>query len=237
MLILRIKICGIQSLEEALWAIESGADALGFIFVPKSKRYLKPSTVQEITEKLPPFVSKVGVFAGESPDRVSKITRQCSLDTIQLHGGEEPMLYDHIQATKLKVISFSSQTNFDDPSLALSLFDKVKALRLRPNTLHGILLDSCHRGQLGGTGVPLPWQTPSFQSVLHQLKQTGIPVIIAGGLTAENVQDALKHTTPYGIDVSSGVERNGRKDPRLIHHFISQARTFHYDLFNPKFKA
>jgi phosphoribosylanthranilate isomerase len=209
-IIVRVKICGIQSLEEALWAAEAGADALGFIFVPRSKRYIQPEKAQAITAKLPPFVNKVGVFAGASPSEVAEMASLCTLDTIQLHGEENPELYHQIPATKIKVISYSSNT------LANKKFS--------PHSLHGVLLDSTFQGQLGGTGIPLPWQDPPFQSFLQEIKDVGLPVILAGGLNPENVQDAIKQTQPYGVDVSSGVERNGHKDRDLIRKFISRVK-------------
>lgn len=226
--IIKVKICGIRSLEEARWAVDAGADALGFIFVPKSKRYIKPQTVQAITAKLPPFVNKVGVFAGESPAKVAEIVRQCTLDTIQLHGGEDLLLYQEIPATKIQVISFSSEVrNFQGETPKLTEKKEILSsfpLKNEKTSLHGILLDSTHQGQTGGTGVPLPWQDSTFQRFLHAVKDTGYPIILAGGLNPENILAAIKYTRPYGVDVSSGVEHNGRKDRELIHRFVSQVK-------------
>lgn len=210
---IRVKICGIQSLEEARWAVDAGADALGFILVPSSKRYLEPKAIQTITAHLPPSVRKVGVFAGESPTNVAKITRQCSLDTIQLHGGEDLELYHEIPVSKLKVISFPSRVNAN--------FNKQQH---PPHSLHGILLDSTHKGLMGGTGIPLPWQDPQFQEFLREAKETGYPIILAGGLNPENILAAIRQTQPYGVDVSSGVERHGCKNRELIQQFVSRAK-------------
>lgn len=223
---IRVKICGIQSLEEAHWAVDAGADALGFIFVPSSQRYIEPKRVQQISVQIPPFVSKVGVFVGETPEKVAMIARQCSLDTIQLHGGEDPELYHEIPVAKVKVISFSSQALHLGTLPTQKNSGKIPSLPLRqsPHSLQGILLDSTHQGQIGGTGVPLPWQDLQFQGILREVKETGYPVILAGGLNPENILKAIEDTRPYGVDVSSGVERNGHKDRQLIQQFVSSAK-------------
>lgn len=215
---IRVKICGIQSLDEALWAVEAGADALGFILVPSSKRYIEPNAIQTISSHLPPFVSKVGVFADESPAKVALITRQSVLDTLQFHGGEDLELYREIPVPKIKVISFPSRTNGDSR-------DFIYKQPHLPHSLHGILLDSNHQGHTGGTGIPLPWQDSHFQDFLREMKKTGYPVILAGGLNPENISDAIRQTNPYGVDVSSGVESHGRKDRELIQKFISRAKS------------
>lgn len=209
----RIKICGIRTREEARWAVEAGADALGFIFVPHSKRYIQPETAREIIQSLPPLISKVGVFAQASPEHVGRIVHECSLDTIQLHGNEDPRLYRHLPVTKIKAFSFPSPSSFP-----------TSFRELPPASLHGILLDSSAGGRTGGTGIPLPWHTPAFQDFLHQVGDLGYPLILAGGLNPDNILEAIRLTRPYGVDVSSGVERNGRKDREKIQHFISQAR-------------
>ncbi|HHY26064.1 MAG TPA: phosphoribosylanthranilate isomerase [Desulfitobacterium dehalogenans] len=220
----RIKICGIRTLEEAHWAIESGADALGFIFVPYSKRYIKPRTAREIILRLPPLINKVGVFAQESPEHVGQIIRECSLDTLQLHGNDDPRLYHHLPVTKIKALSFPSVPDFalDADPTPQSFLAQLR--ELPPASLHGILLDSASRGMAGGTGIPLPWHTPAFQDLLRRVKDLGYPLILAGGLSPDNISEAIRLTRPYGVDVSSGVEQGGRKDPGKIQHFISQVR-------------
>lgn len=226
----RIKICGIQSLEEALWAVEAGADALGFILVPHSKRYLKPQVLQYITSRLPPFVSKVGVFAGEDPDTVAAIKSQCALDAIQLHGGEDIRAYQKVPVAKIKVLTFKPQSftqPYSNSSFPDSSLPNIEVLQteLKHGLLQGILLDSTVQGQSGGTGKSLPWQNLCFQTFLTQIKQTRIPVLLAGGLNPQNVKDAICLTHPYGVDVSSGVESNGKKDQALISEFIQAVRS------------
>lgn len=232
---IRVKVCGIQSLEAAQWAVEAGADALGFIFVPHSKRYIPPQDARDIIKQLPPFISKVGVFADEAPHKVAEVLRQCHLDTLQLHGQEDLRLYHSLPAAKIKVLSFSispSATPSSPPTSDKVEDDNLDELRqlgdqlqeLPPHSLQGILLDSSLRGTRGGTGLPLPWLSPKFQAFLSQVKSFGYPVLLAGGLHPDNVKQALLLTHPYGVDVSSGVEENGRKDQRKIHHFITQIR-------------
>lgn len=234
---LRIKICGIRTREEALWAVEAGADALGFVFVPHSKRYIQPETAREIILSLPPLISKVGVFAQASSEQVGRIVHECSLDTIQLHGNEDPRLYRHLSVTKIKAFSFPSappNNSSEDSSAAAPDFSLVEPSsplsfltsfrELPPASLHGLLLDSAAGGRTGGTGIPLPWHTPEFQNFLHQVRDLGYPLILAGGLNPGNILEAIRLIRPYGVDVSSGVERNGHKDREKIQHFISQAR-------------
>lgn len=222
----RVKICGIQSLDEARWAVDAGADALGFVLVPSSKRYIEPKAIQIITRQLPPFVSKVGVFTNESPENVATIARECSLDTIQLHGGEDLGLYHKIPVSKVKVISYSSHAPHFRSLPSPKNSGEISSLHLQqsPHSLHGILLDSTHQGLTGGTGIPLPWQDPHFQDFLQEVKGTGYPVILAGGLNPENILEAIRQTTPYGVDVSSGVERYSRKDRELIEQFVSRVK-------------
>lgn len=235
----RVKICGIRSLEEALWAVEAGADALGFILVPHSKRYIEPQKLRQITAHLPPFINKVGVFAGEPPNRVSEIIHYCSLDSIQLHGGEPVDHYRDITAAKIKVISFDPQqitsssnhlNNHEENTASLNW--EVLHAKVSQGLVQGILLDSAVQGQSGGTGTPLPWKELHFKTILTEIKKADIPFILAGGLHPENVQDAIQITQPYGVDVSSGVEREGRKDQAQITRFIRAAKTFVPDNHN-----
>lgn len=232
-MMVRVKICGIRSLEEALWAVEAGADALGFILVPHSKRYIDPKKLRQITAHLPPLINKVGVFAGEPPNRVSEIIHYCSLDTIQLHGGEPAAHYSDIPAAKIKVISFDPQmmTHNSGHSISPRRSDEspyweVIHTEVSQGIIQGILLDSAVQGQSGGTGAPLPWNDLKFQATLSEIKNKNIPLILAGGLHSENVQEAIQITQPYGVDVSSGVEREGQKDQEQITRFIRAAKTF-----------
>ena len=155
----KVKICGIKSLEEALCSIEAGADALGFIFAPTSKRYLNPSEAQKIINKLPTYIIKIGVFVSETPEKVAKIVNYCSLDTIQLHGGEDLEQYDKIPAGKIKVISLTSSL-IKSPS-PINEFNKENLDQLcklgqsnlsLTNSPSAILLDSLSQGKTGGTG-------------------------------------------------------------------------------------
>lgn len=215
---IRVKICGIRSLEEAHWAVAAGADALGFILIPTSKRYVKPQTLRQITARLPPFISKVGVFSGEPPDNVTEIIHQCALDTIQLHGGEAAELYQQVTVPKIKAFAVDPLNFATEYDLETLLAESSQGL------IQGILLDSTVQGHSGGTGVSLPWKDTRFQAILTQLKKVGSPVLLAGGLNPENIQEAIRLTQPYGVDVSSGVERNGHKDSELILRFIESVK-------------
>lgn len=222
-----VKICGIRSLEEARWAIEAGADALGFILISKSKRYIPPEEVQAITTQLPSSIYKVGVFAGEPPDHVAKISRQCVLNSIQLHGGEAVALYSKVPATKIKVYSFDPHScSPEQERKNLENLDR----EIEKGLIQVILLDSKLEGQLGGTGVSLPWEDSHFQKLLIKIKNAGLPVILAGGLNPQNVLKAIELTQPFAVDVSSGVEREGQKDRELIFKFIQAVKNRKYNL-------
>lgn len=201
---LRIKICGITNIDDALNAVDAGAEALGFMLYKKSKRFVRPETVKEIVRELPPFVSCVGVFVNESRENILSTRESCELDTVQLHGDESPKFCQEIPG---KVI---------------------KAFQLRtPETLKTVamyqtnawLLDSYSPAARGGTGDSFNWDWVKAASPLDR------PVIIAGGLTRENAADCVLATQPYGLDVSSGVEISpGKKCAEKMKNFIEVAR-------------
>ena len=201
---LRIKICGITNINDALEAVNAGAEALGFMLYEKSKRFVRPETVKEIIRELPPFVSCVGVFVNESRENILSVKESCQLDTIQLHGDESPTFCQEIPG---KVI---------------------KAFQLRtPETLNTVatyqtnawLLDSYSPAARGGTGDSFNWDWVKAASPLDR------PVIIAGGLTPDNAADCVLATRPYGLDVSSGVEISpGIKCAKKMTDFVTAAR-------------
>jgi phosphoribosylanthranilate isomerase len=199
---IRVKICGITRLEDALFAQDSGADALGFIFYSSSKRYIDPEEAAEITGKLNPFLVKIGVFVNESTDRINDISVLCGLTHVQLHGDENPQIVSEIKRKVIKAINFSD-----------NILDEIKKWRD-----HDLLIDSGTREIPGGTGKTLPWQ---------ELKNLNISkrFILAGGLNINNVAQGIKMLNPLAVDVSSGVEISpGIKDNNLVKRFIEKVK-------------
>lgn len=199
----RIKICGITSLEVALAAAESGADALGFVFAPSSRR-IQPDLAREIISQLPPFVIAVGVFVNEKPEVVCQIAEYCRLHLIQLHGEETPEYCQNLNWPVVKAIRVAAQEH-----LAPMAGYRVQ----------GFVLDSLVAGQQGGTGKTLPWE------LAREAAQYG-KIILAGGLSQDNVTTAISRASPYGVDVSSGVETDGVKDLAKIREFTMRVRRF-----------
>lgn len=218
----RVKICGIRSLEEALMAVNAGADALGFVFAYKSKRYVDPALVREITNILPPFIARVGVFVDASPDEVERIATVSGLTVIQLHGNENPAHYVHLGLPLIKAVKVSlADSKGTAVEVARDLSIKLRAWQ---GVVQGILADSAVLGQFGGTGQAVPWSHPEVQNLFSHIKAVGIPLILAGGLHPHNVREAIAVVRPEGVDVSSGVEAAGRKDAHLIHEFMEQVK-------------
>lgn len=199
----RVKVCGITTVEDALNAISCGADALGFVFYAKSPRYITPLQAATIITKLPPFVSIVGLFVNESPSCIRTIIEQCGLDVVQLHGDETP---DQCKYDGVKVIK------------ALRIRSAQCLDGLKDYPVSALLLDAWVDGVYGGTGKLGCWD-------LAAKAAQQFPVILAGGLNAENVAAAITAVCPYAVDVSSGVELSpGRKDSQQVQTFIVNAK-------------
>ena len=205
----KVKICGLTNLEDALISINSGADILGFIMYSKSKRYIKPIDVRHITSQLPPFISKVGVFVNENPRNVLEILSYAHLDYAQLHGDETPEDCEYVGPERvIKVFRFK---NIEEINIIENYIGKVKA----------ILLDTYSSRVYGGTGEPFDWNIA--KAVKERYSE--LPIILSGGLKPENVREAISIVNPYCVDVSSGVEKApGRKDPQKISEFIKIAK-------------
>ena len=197
----RIKICGIRDPETALAAVEAGADAIGLVFAP-SRRRVTLEQARRIIQVLPPFIARVGVFVDEDLTRVREIADAGRLDAVQLHGSETP---EYAAALPLPVIKAIRVRN------AASI-DGMGAYRVA-----AFLLDSFEPELAGGTGKPFTWALAAGLGA-------PAPLILAGGLTPENVGEAIQTVRPYGVDVSSGVETDGRKDPGKIRAFIAAVR-------------
>jgi len=199
----KIKICGITNLNDALASVNLGADALGFIFVPNTSRYIEPQKAAEIIAQLPPFVTTVGVFADDSVEHIKKIADQCRLDALQLHGQESPDFCLNLNRKVIKAFRIKNEKN----------------LTVLPQyTVSAYLLDTYIKGAIGGTGAIFDWK------LALEAKKYGL-VILAGGLNPENVAGAIQQVHPYGVDVSSGVEAEaGKKDHSKLKNFIQTAR-------------
>ena len=206
----KVKICGITNLEDAQLAVNLGADALGFNFCKKSLRYIEPSKAKLIIEELPPLVSTVGVFADEfSPERISSIAHAVGLNAVQLHGSESPEYVRKVD--ELRVIkAFRVDTHFD-----LTLLSLYSA--------GAYLLDAFDPERIGGTGRVFDWE------IAVAAKSYG-RIILAGGLTQENIVDAISRVRPYAVDICSGVESEpGKKDPQKMTALFNQVHQFRYD--------
>jgi phosphoribosylanthranilate isomerase len=197
----RVKICGVTSPAIARAAAAAGADAIGLVFAP-SRRQVSVEEARAIAAALPPFVTKVGVFVDAEPRRIRAIADAVRLDAVQLHGGEPPAA---AAALGLPVIK------------AVRMRDAAAVEALRAYRVAAFLLDSFEPDLAGGTGKPFDWTLAAGLAA-------PAPIILAGGLTAENVEQALEVVRPYGVDVSSGVETEGRKDPVKIREFIARVR-------------
>lgn len=197
----RIKICGITSLRDALTAVEAGADALGFVFAPSPRR-VTPEQAAAIIRELPPFVTTVGLVVDQDPLPILEL---CPVDVLQYHGAESPETV--AAAPRRAVKAFRVRASADLQSLATY-------------RCSAFLLDAYVPGLAGGTGRQFPWE------LAREAQRFGRPVIVAGGLTPDNVAQCIEQTRPYGVDVSSGVESSpGRKDPHKVRTFIQAARS------------
>lgn len=198
----RVKICGVRSLEEARAAFDAGADALGLNFWPKSPRYIAPAAAREITSELMPLIACIGVFVNEDRDSIIDIVSQVGLSAVQLHGDESPDFCARLGSLKI-IKAFRVGEGFDMGSI--EKYDVSAAL-----------LDARIRGSYGGTGQSFDW------SVALEAKKLA-PIILAGGLTIENVADAIEQVSPMAIDVCSGVEAEpGRKDLDKMRRFMGE---------------
>lgn len=201
----RIKICGITNVEDARAAVAAGADALGFMFYERSPRCVSPHAAAEIVRAVPPFVARVGVFVNASEAEVRRAVAESGVDTVQFHGDETPEFCRRF--APLKVYK------------AFRIQSAASLAGLREYDTDAWLLDSFVPGQLGGTGARFNWE------LAVEAKKFGRPIILAGGLTPENVAEAVRQVRPYAVDVSSGVESApGRKDPQKLKDFIAAAK-------------
>lgn len=238
----KIKICGITNLEDALIAVEAGADLLGFIFYEPSPRYVVPEAVREIVSRVKGQVASdggrriedgdqrstneinaprltyhaspqfIGVFVNTSLETVAQTLHFCQLDAVQLHGDESPEFVKYFQSRAFKALRPQS------PAEAEALIEKYQPA-LPPFGLPSLLLDAYHPALYGGTGHVTDWALAA--SIARRY-----PIMLAGSLTPENVAEAIEVVQPWGVDVSSGVEREkGKKDHGKVRAFVEAVRS------------
>ncbi len=199
----KVKICGITNAEDALSAVDYGADVLGFVFFKKSPRYIAPEKAREIISYLPPFITTVGVFVNETPEAMQEIMGLAGIDIPQMHGDEPP----ETCASWRRVIKAIRVSNLTDLN-PLQVF-RVSAF----------LLDTYSPEQFGGTGQTFNWD------IAVEAKRFG-KIILSGGLNPENVEKAIQWVRPYAVDVSSGIEeRKGKKNLKKMKRFIEKAKS------------
>ncbi len=187
---MKIKICGITNIADAKFCVDLGADAIGFIFYKKSKRYVSPNIVRNIIQKLPSFVAKVGVFVNEEIKRVNEIAGETKLNIVQLHGDESPEYLKEIDYSVIKAFRVDDDFEFEN---------------LRKYLSCSFLFDSYNQKEYGGTGVQFDWEI-----IPNSLKDK---IILAGGVSEHNIEFIYNEISPYAIDVSSSVETEpGKKD-------------------------
>jgi len=225
-----VKICGIRDVETAKQAAEAGADAVGLNFFSKSPRYLSPETAREIVESLPRGLTAVGLFVNHPILHIEEMMERAGLDTLQVHGDEDPEFLAELAENhpNWKII-WARRVKEEEIADVEDDLRECEALGVK---LFACLLDPKVDGSYGGTGETLSWKMVAR----HYDRSVNPPLILAGGLTPENVGDAVRSVEPWGVDVASGVEvQRGVKDANLIEEFINNARqAIHIPSSGPK---
>lgn len=196
-----VKICGIRTIEAADVAVQAGADFLGFVFAP-SKRQITPTEAVKIAKTIPSSIQKVGVFVNESVENICEIAELVGLDVIQLHGDESPAILEQLSYKTIKAFPI----------------DQINPATIKTFPCDYYLIDSPAGKYQGGSGKTFDWNLATDLAIDPN------KVILAGGLTPENVKNAIKEVKPAGVDVSSGVETNSVKDHNKIKQFIANAK-------------
>ena len=203
----RVKICGITNLTDAQTAIKAGADALGFIFVPETPRYIKPSDASVIIRELPPFITTVGVFRNSEQTEVETIALECGITSIQLHGSETPEYCNQLSLPVIKVIEIQNENDLQS---------------IEKYTVNAYLVDKPKTIPRGTINLELAKKARAYTNRL----------ILAGGLTPNNVADAIRCVKPYAVDVASGVEaEKRRKDSGKIGAFMQTVKEIDKQLY------
>jgi phosphoribosylanthranilate isomerase len=199
---MKVKVCGITNYEDAVLALDAGVDALGFNFFPRSPRYISPMAVRRIIERLPPLIVNVGLFVNTPPEDVAEMARVAGVQVLQLHGDESPeycrKLWDWPLIKAVRIGSSPIESDLQEYAVGAFLLDSKDDLRF------------------GGTGKSFEW---SRALEIKNLR----PVILAGGLRPENVQEAIRTVIPYAVDVCSGVEElPGKKNAAKLREFMNE---------------
>jgi phosphoribosylanthranilate isomerase len=217
-----VKICANTNLEDALLAVDAGADAIGFVFAP-SKRQVNARQVVKITAALPASVSKVGVFTTTDAGEILRAAREAGLDTVQLHSAFDPKLIEAIAAGSGGMLRVLQVLDVPEDGSPESMGEALQRALEHPYVM-AVLLDASHAGSSGGTGKPFDWAR--MASVVRDVcAATEGQVVVAGGLRPENVGDAIAAFKPWGVDVASGVEASpGKKDTGRLRAFIEASR-------------
>ncbi len=206
----RIKMCGMTREKDIEAGIAQGLDALGFIFYEKSPRNVFPDFVRSVVAKMPPFIDCVGVFVDRDRKEVEEIVEYCGLSHAQLHGKEKPKYCERVErfASPCRVVK-AFRVGTESKSTDFTPYNDV---------VHGFLLDTYIKGNAGGTGETFDW------SIIERLKLQR-PMVLAGGLSPDNVEEAIKSVGPFGLDVNSGVEiEPGIKDHSKLKEFVRKVR-------------
>ena len=198
----RVKICGLTRPEDAISAAQLGADAIGLVFYPPSARNVDIVAARSIVACLPAFVSVVALFVDEVSDRITQVLEKVNIDLLQFHGDESPGFCRSFGVPYIKVVRMADQVDLDE-------------IQKQYSDARGLLLDAYHPDEKGGTGISFDWAR--IPDNCH------MPIILAGGLSSENVQRAIASVHPYAVDVSSGVESaKGRKDVAKMVGFLNE---------------
>lgn len=213
----KVKICGLRDIDDALAAAEAGADFLGIVFEPRSRRYVDVDEARLLVQTFRDRWGSdgprwVGVFANQSVEDVEHVLAHCDLDMAQLSGSESPDFCRQVQKPVIKVLHVRS----DAPAEEV-LTEVREGIALYRNEGHMCMLDTFKQGVLGGTGQVFDWDVARTLAREH-------PLLLAGGLNRDNVAEAVREVRSWGLDVSSGVETDGRKDAAKIVDFIEQVR-------------
>ena len=201
----KVKICGITNLEDALAAFFNGADAIGFVFYNKSPRYIDPIKARNISRILPKEILRVGVFVNEKENKIKKIAKACALDMMQFHGIESPKFCSKFKGYKI--------------IKAFRVGKKLELRQLEEYKTFAYLFDTFVASKIGGTGKKFDW------NLLNKAGKIKRPVFLSGGLDNRNVRYALKRIKPDWVDASSSVEaKPGKKDHKKIRNFILEAK-------------
>jgi phosphoribosylanthranilate isomerase len=196
-----VKICGITNLEDALSAVDAGAGALGFNFYSRSPRYIDPENAREIIERLPKRVLTVGVFVNEERDRLKSIATEAGVTALQLHGDERAEYCEELRDWYV-IKAFSVGEDLDESGVV-------------DYTVKAVMIDARHKTLRGGTGLLSDW------SVAKRIRELGKPLFLAGGLSPDNVREAIAVVQPYAVDACSALEEHpGKKNQDRVAEFV-----------------